>query len=297
MAKVLRKLETGEEVKSFELETKLFADVDYEGKALKDNEIEIVGSTSASDRDGEVIEPKGINLKAYKKNPIILPQHNYGRPAIGKATKVRVVDNKLVFKIQFPEDGVNPEADVYRKLYKSGFMTASSIGFIPTKWVDGDGKKTPWRTFTKSELLELSLVSVPANSEALVTARGFVEKGVISEQELEIISKDALPKVEEIKEEKDISLETGFATTDEVVQRLIKVENDIKILDAFVKGMASKSVTEDVITEEVVEEKSFSSYLKDVLQGGKGEAISTDAQSTECKTISEMLEDELKKGE
>jgi HK97 family phage prohead protease len=132
----------------------------------------MIGSTAAIDRDGEVLEPKGFDLKNFKKNPVILQQHQYYLPPVAKAESVKVKDGKLVFKIKFPPEGVYDMADVYRRLYKEGFMHASSVGFIPVKWEDGDGKTSPYRRFTKTELLELSLVSVPCNPEALVGAKG-----------------------------------------------------------------------------------------------------------------------------
>ena len=61
MAKIIRKLDTGEEVKGFQIETELKFETNIEGKALKDNEIEMIGSTGNKDRDGEVIVPKGSN--------------------------------------------------------------------------------------------------------------------------------------------------------------------------------------------------------------------------------------------
>lgn len=149
----------GKEVLGVNLETEV--------KAVGENEIEIIGSTPVRDRMDEVISMDGWDLKNWKKNPVILAGHDYTAPAIGRG-KVRKSDNKLVFRVEFPEEGVYPLADIYRKLYKGGFMKASSVGFLPTEWQDGDGKKEPYRTFTKQELLELSLVAVPANPEAVM---------------------------------------------------------------------------------------------------------------------------------
>ncbi len=263
MAKIIRKLDTGEEVKGFELDTEIKLKFDFEGKALKDDEIEMIGSTGSIDRDGESISPKGIDLKAFKKNPVILPQHNYGRPAIGKATRVKVSDGKLMFKIQFPEEGVNPEADVYRKLYKSGFMNASSIGFIPREWEDGDGKKTPWRTYTKSELLELSLVSVPANSEALATTRSAVSKGIITEDEAKLIE----------PEEKNADINYIVSSEHELTHndlngRIDDMKKRLIFVEGFITGLQKKANVE--------EQKS---YIEQLLSGGRAERTESHTDS------------------
>lgn len=238
----------------------------YDGKELGEYEIEMIGSTGSVDRDGEAIDPNGWDLKSFKKNPVILPQHNYQKPPIGRAKQVKLIDGKLMFKIEFPEEGINPEADVYRKLYKSGFMNASSVGFAPKEWVDGDGKKTPYRTFTKQELLELSLVSVPANSEALVTAKS---KGVVSSDELKSIGFED----EEVVEEKTVVIEeksddpnllindTHMKLHEEMSAFIEMATLKLAFLDGFIAGQAKSTDLEEV------KEVSNISYIKELLSG------------------------------
>ena len=183
MAKKIRDLGNGQELYGYDIK-------DVTVKDLGEYEIEIVGSTGALDRDGEVLDPSGWDLKNYRKNPVILPAHDYSAPAIGKGKKVKIEDGKMTFRVEFPQEGVNPLADIYRKLYKGGFMKASSVGFIPTDWKNGDGDKEPRRTYLKQELLELSLVSVPSNPTALSSAKGFseaVSKGVLTNDEVELL--------------------------------------------------------------------------------------------------------------
>ena len=164
-----------------------FKEVDV--KAVGENEIDLIGSTEAIDRDGEVLKMDGWDLRAFKKNPVVLPGHMYWEPAIGRA-KVRIEDKKLKFRIEFPPEGINPVADVYKGLYKGGFMKASSVGFLPLEWEWGDGEKKPRRTFLKQELLEISLVSVPANPQAIVTEKGIqaaLEAGKMRDNDVKIL--------------------------------------------------------------------------------------------------------------
>ncbi len=176
----LRKLDDGRELRGYSF-------ADSEVKVLSDNEIELVGSTETVDRDGDIVVPSGIDLKNFKRNPVILAGHNYRDPAIGKGVATKR-EGKLVFKVIFPPEGDNPMADIYRKLYKGGFMRAGSIGFIPTEWSDTKDKKGAFiRTYSKSELLEFSLVTVPSNPDAVVqNSKGLEEakeKGVINDVE------------------------------------------------------------------------------------------------------------------
>lgn len=148
----------------------------------------VIGSTGQIDRQGESINPKGWSLENFKKNPIILFGHDYYSLPIGKALKVWVEDGKLMFTIKFSS---KPFAQDVFDLIKEGMLNAVSVGFIPLKWDEkGD------YTFAEQELLELSVVPVPANPEALI-ANGVGEKitvqkhidGIISRM-AEIVSKE-----------------------------------------------------------------------------------------------------------
>lgn len=136
----------------------------------------VVGSTAAVDRYGESIDQASWDLKHFKKNPVILWAHNLtlgeDRPPIGRATKVKVDGDSLVFDIQF--DMADPfAADIFRK-YKEKFLNAFSVGFIPHKIQRSDEDGVP-PVLMDNELLELSAVPVPANPEALqqLRARSF----------------------------------------------------------------------------------------------------------------------------
>ena len=273
MFEVLRKLDDGQEVLGLKMTNTISVDKDVEGKALGEMEIEMIGSTESLDRDGESIALDAWDLKMFKKNPVILPQHNYSRPAIGKAKDVRIKDGALVFKIEFPEDGVNPEADTYRKLYKAGFMNASSVGFIPKTWEDGDGKKTPFRKFTKVELLELSLVSVPSNPTALMTAKA---KGLVNDEELKAIG------LEVKSDDPNMLLNDNHMKMHEEIRAFIDMAS---VKFAFIDGFITASKDATVLEEKA--ETPTISYISELLRG-KSEAKSTESSSTD---LTEALKD------
>lgn len=160
--------------------------VNVDVKELEDRVLEFIGSNEAMDRDGEVISSSGWDLKAFKKNPVFLWAHDYRQPPIGKAIRVGAEDGSLKFQIKFADRETYEFADTIYRLYKGGFLHATSVGFIPQEWVDGKESEGPRRTYKKQELLELSAVPVPSNPEALSLAVG---KGVITGAELEAITK------------------------------------------------------------------------------------------------------------
>lgn len=285
----LIKTDDGQELYRAKIINTINIEKDIEGKALGDDEIEMIGSTEGLDSDGESMDMNGAQLKRFKANPVILPQHNYSKPAIGKATKIQIKDGKLIFKIKFPSEGTNPEADVYRKLYKEGFMKASSIGFIPKEWVDGDGKKSPYRKFTKWELLELSLVSVPANPEALVSAKS---KGVVSDEELKIIGIE-LPKEEKGTDPTMLDYEEHQKLHEQIKKSFAEVKNSIAYILGVLNGMGKSQ--DNTSKEEPIEEQN-KSYM-DIILSVNGDAKSNDAKDTdEDKGLKSFLLKKPEKG-
>ena len=150
-------------------------------------EIVMVGSKEVIDRDGDVVKIDGIDLKNFKKNPVILFGHDHRGLPVGRATKVWKEDKKLMFNIKFPTPEEYSFADTVYKLIKGNFLNSSSIGFAPN-WEKAErNEKAGGYIFNESELLELSIVPVPANPLALVQSKGVqkaLAENVIDDLEL-----------------------------------------------------------------------------------------------------------------
>lgn len=133
--------------------------------------MEFVLSDATVDRVGDVIEPDGWDLKNFKKNPIALFGHNSGFP-IGKWENLRVEGGKLIARLKFAAKGTSARIDELASLVEQGILRAVSVGFRPIKSepLDPERPYGPQR-YTKQELLETSLVSVPANPAALAFAK------------------------------------------------------------------------------------------------------------------------------
>jgi HK97 family phage prohead protease len=130
-------------------------------------QIGVIASDATPDRVDDILEPAGCRLENFRKNPIVLAQHDTKQP-IARCSSIGVENAKLVAIIDFPAQGVSATSDLYLGLAKAGILSAVSVGFLPIEWEpirNGGVRYTDW------ELLELSLVSVPANPSALVTER------------------------------------------------------------------------------------------------------------------------------
>ncbi|KAF2991145.1 HK97 family phage prohead protease [Methylocystis sp. MJC1] len=141
------------------------------GAAIKDDalgprQIRVVASTATPDRVKDVMVPDGCDLTQYRVNPVVLANHDPNCP-IGTA-QVEIKNGRVEATIDFAPAGASPKADEYCALAKAGVLNAVSVGFEPT---DAEPIRGGGDRIKSWSLLELSLVSVPANPEALVIAR------------------------------------------------------------------------------------------------------------------------------
>jgi phage head maturation protease/ribosomal protein L37AE/L43A len=150
-------------------------------------------STSAVDREGDVLIPQGCYTKNYEKNPIVCYAHDsFYAPPVGKCVAIKRDDQTITAKLVFAErpasHPLNLEwfPDTLLSLYQQGVMNAFSVGFSPieqraattrdqTKF--GDGCQ---RVFSKWEMYEFSCVPVGMNQEAVSVA---VSKGLLTQEQ------------------------------------------------------------------------------------------------------------------
>jgi len=119
------------------------------------------------DRLGTIVEPRGIiNLEEYRKNPVLLFQHDVNKP-IGKVVDIRVMDDAVEVDFVFASTELATEI---QKLVDEGVLNSLSIGFVPVK----DDIENGFRVYRKWMWLETSIVTLPANPEAVITVRGIV---------------------------------------------------------------------------------------------------------------------------
>jgi HK97 family phage prohead protease len=139
-------------------------------------------STPAIDRHGTRVRTEGIDTTSYETNAVFGWAHDLygsflGSPqlshVLGRTVAIRKTSQALDIDVEFAPAEVNPLGDQAFRMVKGKFLNAVSIGFIPKDIVIEmhDGIEVP--VITKSELLEVSLVSIPSNSEALALTREF----------------------------------------------------------------------------------------------------------------------------
>jgi HK97 family phage prohead protease len=136
-----------------------------------------VATTPNPDRVGDIVEPMGVQFK----NPMpLLHQHDHDKP-VGTVTFDAPTKDGITFEAKLPKiEEAGPLRDRIETAWgelKAGLVRAVSIGFrsIEHAWMDAGGIR-----FIKSEVLELSLVSVPANADAKISTIKSIDRPLLA---------------------------------------------------------------------------------------------------------------------
>ena len=117
---------------------------------------------------GDVIRADGWDLTSFKKNPVALFGHSHDQ-ILGIWENVRVEGKKLLGRLKLAKPGTSELVDTVRSLIDQRILKAVSVGFQP---IEAEPRKSGGGyDFIKSALHEVSVVSVPANPNALAIAK------------------------------------------------------------------------------------------------------------------------------
>ena len=147
----------------------------WEGKATGDvnRTFTFTISTATPDLYGDSIAVEGWKLDNYKRNPVVLWGHDGSMLPVGRATRVWVQGGKLKATAELAPASVSQYAERVRGMIASGYLNATSVGFAPIKMKLSSDKARPYGIdFLEQILLEFSIVSIPANPEALLDHSG-----------------------------------------------------------------------------------------------------------------------------
>lgn len=142
-------------------------------------------STTAQDRDGDVVESAGCDYSNYAKNPVVLYDHGASQYPIGLAEPSRgqlsiKIDASRILSTVYFHQKTQESRDVCA-LVMAGVIRGASIGFRPIEAdkINLDGRQG--FHFKKWELTEWSPTPIGSNQEAL---RASLSRGVVKSQRL-----------------------------------------------------------------------------------------------------------------
>lgn len=140
-----------------------------------DTTVQFVMSTASVDRAGDTVAVTGWKLDAYRKNPVILFGHDSRSLPVGKSLREWQGSGALMCEVQFCSRDEYEFGWRVGQLVRAGFLNAGSVGFRPLAYQfneeRGSDGWSPACDFLEQELLEYSVVPVPANPEALVAGK------------------------------------------------------------------------------------------------------------------------------
>lgn len=210
-----KKAKVGEIVENIKLEKEMTCNIKQLGSD-DDRILRFVISDETQDSDDDILLFEGWNLSRFVKNPIGLYMHQYDKPAMAKAVNIikDEMNRTIMIDFKFPSfDEMSSDerfvsdwaklTDTIFNLYKNGYMNAVSVGFDSNDFTKNPNSQYG-RIYKNKNLLEVSFVSVPANENALRTAKS---KGFIDDEGIK-----ALKQFEEKSEKGDDKMEDDKKT-------------------------------------------------------------------------------------
>ncbi len=151
------------------MENRAYSVLEIKSVDAEQRVIEGIATTPSVDRVGDVIDPMGAQ---FAEDLPLLWQHRHdqpvGRVKFGKPTKAGIPFTASLPHIPQP-GALQARVDEAWDSVRSGLVRAVSIGFRALK--DGiETLKDGGYLFKSTEIMELSLVTIPANSDAVITA-------------------------------------------------------------------------------------------------------------------------------
>lgn len=175
--------------------------------------ITFVASDGSRDSARTVLNQKGWDLTRFNKNGVIGYQHDiYGGwdndpdKVIGKG-RAYVEGERLLVDITFEPEDINPLAEKIYKKVLFGSLKAVSVGFLPIgrgawgKGEEGPGQERETYYYAGQELLEVSVVNIPANPNAVRKSDDEAAK------ELDALREEALREIAEEEAKKKAAQE------------------------------------------------------------------------------------------
>lgn len=214
---------------------------DLEVKGVSDNKtLKIAGyaNTSDKDRSGDIVlaEAWAKGVDNFRRNPILLYQHDHAKP-IGKVNNI-TVDKKGIFVEASVSDAAETQHGV-KTLIKDGVLKSFSVGFR-VKDADYD-KRSDSFIIKDVELLEISVVSVPANQNSLFSIRKSFESDTsYADFKKQFIRVEHESSTEEVETEQKAAATEDLDNT--VIEDPMKQIPFISLLGEDTSGIMEKSI-------------------------------------------------------
>jgi HK97 family phage prohead protease len=221
-------------------------DVDQDNKSIeravfdrvREEGIEITYRITSSneDRHGDTINAKGWRFdNFFSAGANLLFAHDtasHDTPSIGVVREVWNDGDFVFAKVWIFPEHVDAQANRIARIVAAGGLRAVSVGFMPIKAKASD-KNEDGIDFIEQELLELSIVPVPANADAVADDAKSLRKSLRKKGEK---MSEENEKEEEVVETAEAIDTTEIKSEEEIAELSIKIEN----LESMVSSLSEK---------------------------------------------------------
>ena len=239
-------------------------------------------TTSSRDRHGDIVIPRGCvnHLKNYSRNPRVFFGHKTEELPIASARDsegnltLEIFDDKIYSTAYF--HGETRESEIVFRLIARKELQASSIGFLPIRAsiiMDDEGEdmvdietgeeildfrgnnshSVPALRFLEWDMIEWSVVPIPANQEALAA---HLSRGHVEGEKLSPAIRKALSHYVPLSNKKSITLANLEASYFKSPSLPLSSTEDVKIVGAPPQGPTPGI---DEVTKEVKKETNSES--------------------------------------
>jgi len=269
--------------------------------------LKIAGVANANiiDRMDEIVDPRGGDFVNFMKNPVLLADHMYwSSSVVGAVLEMTPEESGTSFVGVVGDPTKAPlttTQEEIRNLIAQGFIKTVSIGFIPQKiqapTFDDQGRMVDPAVILNWELLELSVVAVPANPDATFEMKSYVENKLTLNTNRFDNDKSLTSYGQNVKNEgsgnQENSTEKGFEMTEEQMKELLE---GVAGIATGMKAMAEMQqetlnilkATGEAEDEEEEEEEEESA------KEGNGEEEEEDKEKEDKEKAFEALADTVK---
>ena len=214
-----------------------------------------IATTPEPDRAGDIIEPLGVSFT----NPLPLLLFHDAKKPVGFATFKKPTKTGIAFQATLPtidEPGtLKDRVDEAWQSVKAGLVSGVSIGFRSIE--EAFNKETNGFRFLKTEVMELSLVTVPANASATIHSIKALD---LAASGLHLPGVTGLPVVTAVKAAKPMTIPEQITQFEHT--RAAKAARMTELMEASAK---TGSTLDDAQTQEydglALEVKSVDAHL------------------------------------
>lgn len=217
---------------------------------------------------GLIIKTNGIDIEAFKENPVMLFNHDINQ-VIGKWTNVQKLGDKLIAEPEF--DVEDPNATMVAKKIDKGLIKGCSIGILVEEVLPDENMNL---VVLSSKLKECSITALPSNTNAVKLYYNIngVEQLMTKDELVTFSLKNKTINMSELenKDVEDVITNDNVDTTEETITETETNETE-ETTDVVESTESTEVIEESVIeatdaTTDETEEEVIVEKVEDVVE-------------------------------